>query len=62
MRKEICKKCFKDHNIQPGWNNADEEFWKNGELDCPRVMTVMIRNDKVHENCKYFLEQMVLNQ
>ena len=67
--KKICKECNKktvfkgDYAIFCGWSMADEERWKNGIVYCPAYsIMVDIEIRKIDGNCKYRLEQMVLNQ
>ena len=56
FNKEVCKKCLGE-----GWEEEDEENWKNGKIWCilEWEKIYFITTDKVPKRCPYYLEHIV---
>ena len=63
LNKEICKRCINEYatNEDWKWNEKDEMMWDTGVVWC-HVVSSYTENNKVHKNCKYFLEQTLCHE
>lgn len=63
LNQKICKKCFKTEKM--GWIKNDEKRWNDDNaVICIRLKGGILAdiNKPPHNNCKYKLEHIILNQ
>ena len=66
LNKEICKSickviCFDYYGVDE-WTLDDDDYWDNGLVWCPECKRWLSVHVSPPDHCKYFLEQMVMEQ
>lgn len=58
MKKEFCKRCFKDNLKSAVWNFCDDARWEVKKIFCIKERKV-ISHKKIPKNCNYYLEHIL---